>query len=468
MNDLVAKRIALPPHDLNRPTVVQLAFDNGAPSPIILRHGVTTSLSDPHSALDFDNVTLKLSPITGKYDVILGTPFLTQFNLSPSLATRSLCDCTLLWIAGDTDWLARGPARLRFDDGNVLELSDALYVPNLTRNLVSLVQLMQHKVTITGSNYNYTVQIDDGQSFPVDTSNYILEIDGISQPVVTAQAHTITASPAVHLSEFQRWHNRLGHASRARIQVALKNPLPPSATVTCDACMSGKLTKLPFNSHFRPVTAPLEVVHGDLVGPISPATNGGARYFLTLVDQYSGHIHTSILKLKSDALEAINAYKVYFERQTGYTIKKLVTDGGGEFVNKALSAILAEEGILHTVSPPYTPQHNGFAERANRTIIDMTRTMMMQANMAPEWWAEAVKTATATTNCLPSLLAMSRSLRMRSLGSSSMVVELRRVSMSTGLFLVIRAMIPQLRMWPGRSSPIAENLAKTFSMSVMY
>ncbi|KAH9442259.1 hypothetical protein Pst134EB_028512 [Puccinia striiformis f. sp. tritici] len=95
VNDLVAKRIALPPHDLNRPTVVQLAFNNGAPSPIILRHGVTTSLSNPHSASDFDNVTLKLGPITGKYDVILGTPFLTQFNLSPSLATRSLvCELT--------------------------------------------------------------------------------------------------------------------------------------------------------------------------------------------------------------------------------------------------------------------------------------------------------------------------------------------------------------------------------------
>ncbi|KAI7964673.1 hypothetical protein MJO29_002771 [Puccinia striiformis f. sp. tritici] len=298
---------------------------------------------------------------------------------------------------------ARGPAQLQFDDGNVLELSDALYVPNLSRNLVSLVQLMRQQVTITGGNYGYKVQIDDGQSFSVDTSNYILEIDGISQPEVTVQAHTTIASPAVQLSDFQRWHNRLGHASKARIQVALKTPLLPSTTVTCDACMSGKLTKLPFNSHFRPATAPLEVVHGDLVGPISPATNGGARYFLTLVDQYSGHIHTSILKLKSDALEAINAYKVYFEQQTGHTIKKLITDGGGEFVNKALSTILTDKGIQHNVSPPYTPQHNGFAERANRTIIDMTRTMMMQANMAPEWWAEAVKTATATTNCLPSL-----------------------------------------------------------------
>ncbi|KAI7957506.1 hypothetical protein MJO28_004601 [Puccinia striiformis f. sp. tritici] len=299
--------------------------------------------------------------------------------------------------------IARGPAVLRFNDGNVLELSDALYVPNLTRNLVSLVQLMQHKVVVTGGEHGYTVQIDDGHSLPVDTSNYILELNGVIQPPVIALAHSATATSIAQPSELQRWHNRLGHASRARIQVALKGALLPAPTVTCSACMTGKLTKLAFKSHFRPASAPLEIIHGDLVGPISPATNGGARYFLTLVDQYSGHIHTSVLKLKSDALEAIKAYKLYFERQTGHTIKKLITDGGGEFVNKALSGILAAEGIQHNVSPPYTPQHNGFAERANRTIIDMTRTMMMQANLAPEWWGEAVKTATATTNCLPSL-----------------------------------------------------------------
>ncbi|MFF0946099.1 hypothetical protein ACFYE2_18020, partial [Kocuria sp. CPCC 205300] len=120
-----------------------------------------------------------------------------------------------------------------------------------------------------------------------------------------------------------------------------------------DACMEGKVTRIPFNSHFKAATTVLEAVHADIVGPISPATNSGARYFLTLVDQYSGDTHTEILKLKSDAPAAILEFKTFFEKQTGNSITKLITDGGGEF-------------------------------RANRTVIEMTRTFMKQANMAPE------------------------------------------------------------------------------------
>jgi hypothetical protein len=144
-------------------------------------------------------------------------------------------------------------------------------------------------------------------------------------------------------------------------------------------------------------------VHGDLVGPINPSTNSGSRYFLTLVDQHTGYISTTLLKVKSDATAAILDFKNFFENQTGKSIKKLVTDGGGEFCNGLLADYLKEAGIAHNVSPPYTPQHNGFAERANKTIINMARCMMVQSKLAKEWWGEAVLTAMATTNCLPSI-----------------------------------------------------------------
>jgi hypothetical protein len=145
------------------------------------------------------------------------------------------------------------------------------------------------------------------------------------------------------------------------------------------------------------------VVHGDLVCPISPATNGGCQYFLTLVDQHTGFIHIALLREKSDTTAKIVKYKTLYEKQTGNSIKKLITNGGGEFCNKVLSGILERDGIQHNVAPPYTPQHNGLAEQANRTVIKMTRCMMLQSNLAPEWWGEASKTASATTNALPSL-----------------------------------------------------------------
>lgn len=37
---------------------------------------------------------------------------------------------------------------------------------------------------------------------------------------------------------------------------------------------------------------------------------------------------------------------------------------------------LAKDGIAHQVTPPYTTQINGVAERVNRTVIESARSQM--------------------------------------------------------------------------------------------
>ncbi|KAI7960944.1 hypothetical protein MJO28_001433 [Puccinia striiformis f. sp. tritici] len=302
---------------------------------------------------------------------------------------------------GELMAIARGDATLQLDSGGIITLKDALYVPRLSRNLLSFVQLVESKAIIAQVNGKFQVQIDDSQTLEVDTTNNLLEVKGVLLPRQMVHGLLTEAKPST--SEIVKWHKCLGHASFNRIAASLPFSIDTTKTHACDACMGGKISRIPFKSHFKPTSAPLEVVHADLVGPISPATNGGARYFLTLVNQHTGYIHTAILKEKSQAVEAIRGYKIFYEKQTGRVIKKLISDGGGEFCNNTLGRLLEDEGIKHNVSPPYTPQNNGLAERANRTILDMTRCLMLQANTSAEWWGEAVKTATATTNCLPSL-----------------------------------------------------------------
>jgi hypothetical protein len=109
------------------------------------------------------------------------------------------------------------------------------------------------------------------------------------------------------------------------------------------------------------------------------------------------------LKEKSQAGMAFIDFKVFFEKQTRCKVKKFITDGGGEFVKNSLSLQLKELAIQHNILPPYTPQHNGVAERANKNIINMACCMLIHSGLAKEWWGEAVKTAMAVTNCLPSL-----------------------------------------------------------------
>ena len=57
-----------------------------------------------------------------------------------------------------------------------------------------------------------------------------------------------------------------------------------------------------------------------------------------------------------------------------------------------------ELGIAHQFSAPRTPQQNGVAERKNRTLIDMSRTMLAENNLLGYFWAEAFSTACYIAN----------------------------------------------------------------------
>jgi transposase InsO family protein len=61
---------------------------------------------------------------------------------------------------------------------------------------------------------------------------------------------------------------------------------------------------------------------------------------------------------------------------------------------------LDEECIKHEFSTPYTPQQNGVAERKNRTIIEMARTMLDEYKTSDWFWVEVVNTACHTTSHL--------------------------------------------------------------------
>ena len=56
----------------------------------------------------------------------------------------------------------------------------------------------------------------------------------------------------------------------------------------CDSCLAGKQRRLSFpkTSKYHAAEA-LELVHGDLCGPITPVTHGGRKYFILLVDYCS-------------------------------------------------------------------------------------------------------------------------------------------------------------------------------------
>jgi hypothetical protein len=74
----------------------------------------------------------------------------------------------------------------------------------------------------------------------------------------------------------------------------------------CDVCVVTKKRRLPFPqwARFR-AKERLELVHGDLCGPVTLATPGGRRYFLLLVDDLSCYMWVMVLGSKGEAANAI-------------------------------------------------------------------------------------------------------------------------------------------------------------------
>ena len=71
----------------------------------------------------------------------------------------------------------------------------------------------------------------------------------------------------------------------------------------------------------------------------------------------------------------------------------LRSDHATEFENSCFIDFCSEHGVEHNFSTPRTPQQNGVVERKNRTLEDMTRTMLIGSGLARNFWAEALNTS---------------------------------------------------------------------------
>jgi hypothetical protein len=169
----------------------------------------------------------------------------------------------------------------------------------------------------------------------------------------------------------------------------------------CSACQAGKQVGV-HHPHKNIMTTdrPLELLHIDLFGPIAYISIGGSKYCLVIMDDYSRFTWVFFLQEKSQTQETLKGFLRWAQNEFGLRIKKIRSDNGTEFKNSQIESFLEEEGIKHEFSSPYTPQQNGVVERKNRTLLDMTRTMLDEYKTLDRFWAEAVNTACYAINRL--------------------------------------------------------------------
>jgi len=92
----------------------------------------------------------------------------------------------------------------------------------------------------------------------------------------------------------------------------------------CSGCVLKKHHQDSFENHASwHASAPLQLVHSDLCGPLPVVSFSGYTYFLNFIDYFSKHAWVYFLKLKSEVFNMLLAFKAFVEKQSKHQILKL-------------------------------------------------------------------------------------------------------------------------------------------------
>jgi hypothetical protein len=267
--------------------------------------------------------------------------------------------------------LGKGIIELYFTSGQKMSLLNVFHVPEIRKNLVSAsllskkgfkIVLESDKVIVTksGKFVGKGYSCDDIFKFSIN------EINVISAYMVE--------------STLLLWHARLGHLNYRYLKYMCKHgyiSYQHNNKNKCEVCIQAKMTNKPFPKVERNSQL-LKLVHSDICEINGMLTRGGKRYFITFIDDYSHFTYVYLLRTKDEAFGKFKEFKKMVENQKERQIKVLRSDRGGEYFSKEFSTFCEENEIIQQMTAPCTPQHNGLAERKNRTLVDMVNAMLFE------------------------------------------------------------------------------------------
>ncbi|GJW89335.1 retrovirus-related pol polyprotein from transposon TNT 1-94 [Tanacetum coccineum] len=282
---------------------------------------------------------------------------------------------------------------------NSLTINDVSHVENLSFNLLSIGQICDKKCNVLFSETGSKI-IKNGITLGKGIRKnglYIMKMGNSPKDALCLTSIDDTST---------LWHRRLGHANMRLIQSLSSKELVRNLPKLkfekhfCDACNVGKQVHESHKAKNMVSTSKcLELLHMDLFGPSAVQSYGGNFYTLVIVDDYSRYTWTRFLKHKNEAFDHFEILSKKIQNQKGCPIISIRTDHGREFDNEVqFGAFCDANGITHNFSAPRTPQSNGVVERKNRTLQEMSRTLLNEQSIPQKFWCNAVDTSTYILN----------------------------------------------------------------------
>ena len=306
-----------------------------------------------------------------------------------------------------------GDVFLILDSGFRLMLKDTFYVPSFRRNLVSVSCLDMYDYSFEIKNNVISLFLNSNKVGCCYMSNglYRLCLSPNDIYVACTAEKVVSKRPLPKEQSYALWHKRLGHISKDRVERLIKTNILPALKndlETCVDCCRGKMTKIRKETAVRSSDL-LAVIHTDISGPYT-ATLCRNFYFITFIDDYSRYGYLYLIKEKAESLDKFKIFRTEVEKQLGKVIKVVRSDRGREYYGKhgdagqlkgPFAKYLEDSGIVAQFTMPGSPEQNGVAERRNRTLMEMVRSMISRTNLPGFLWGEALKTALYILNRVP-------------------------------------------------------------------
>jgi hypothetical protein len=300
--------------------------------------------------------------------------------------------------ANKQDFNAVGKGEMVIDvpngaDISQLRLTEVLYAPEVGYTLVSVGRLDDNGFSATFGGGKCVLRGPDGEELG--------SVPKSSRGLYKVVHEGESVNTAVEGITLDLLHRRMGH-----ISPGIAKKLVTSGFVTgvrlvstadadffCESCVYAKATRksIPKAREGERAKKFGEEVHSDLWGPAPVETKGGRRYYITFVDDYTRFTHLHLLRTKDEAFEAYKQFEAWSANQLEAPIRVLHSDRGGEYLGKEFTAYLKSKGTAQKLTVHHTPQHNGVAERRNRTIVERIRALLHASGLPKYLWGEAAR-----------------------------------------------------------------------------
>lgn len=284
-----------------------------------------------------------------------------------------------------------------------INMKDVLYVKDMNLNLISFSKITDNNKIVSEKNLAKIFNENENLMAVAEKKNGLYHMK--SKVKINKLIVNYSNKKVNNMCSKEKWHRLLGHVNFKYLNELCKkqllNGIPNELDgefLKCKTCIENKMHNVPFKNNRYRAKELLEIVHTDVCGPFQNTGFRGEKYFIAFIDDYSKIARIYTMKSKAEVSECIKDYVNECENLTGKRVKYLRCDNGKEYLNNEVFKFTKSKGIVISPCPVYVHELNGVAERFNRSVMDMSRCLLEEAQIEKKYWPEIVHAATYLKN----------------------------------------------------------------------